>query len=348
MKPLIVTWAKMPETVGGCESIFQDLANKLDGKLITYPFGNSFPYIKGMPSNFKTIEEYKSWIFDDMLHKELLKEKKPIIANCGVVNIWRKHDTKIINIYNDPYALAQEVMVKNRSKFIYNHNFISYMADMQKVSAKGAYNIAVSNIAKEAMEKIGIKCDNVIEHGVDATLFKPMSKVKLRKKYGIDASAKVGIFVGIEHPIKNWECINWLIDNKQDIYWIIVFKENWGLKYISNGQIFVKVPRKQMVELYNLADFVIMPSYFESFGLVPIEAGLCNVPVVASRTGWIEDKGITDYGIVVNGFKPKAYSKAIDKIFEYGFKPRKYMKKRFDFEKWIKKWKNLMEVNTDV
>jgi len=132
----------------------------------------------------------------------------------------------------------------------------------------------------------------------------------------------------------------------EDITWILVFKElredRFNPIFIPNGKIFVKLSRKQMVEIYNMADFVIIPSYFESFGLVAIEAGLCNTPVISSKTGWIEETGLTDYGIVLNSFKPEDFSNAIDEIFNYNIKPRKYMQKRFDFQKWIEKWKNLI------
>jgi D-inositol-3-phosphate glycosyltransferase len=36
---------------------------------------------------------------------------------------------------------------------------------------------------------------------------------------------------------------------------------------------------------YNAADICVVPSYYESFGLVALEAMACAVPVVASRVG---------------------------------------------------------------
>jgi len=202
MNPIFVTWAKAPEIVGGCESggcesIFKDLANNLNGMLLTYPFGNTLFTVPGMPTNFKYVEEFKSWILDDVLKKMLKDEKRPVVANCGTINIWKKHKTKIINIFNDPYRLAQETMIKNGSCEIYFPHVVKKLVELQKKSAKGAFNIAVSKIAKKAMEKEGIKCKMIIEHGVDDKFFKPLNKEKLRKKYGISNDAKVGVFVGL-------------------------------------------------------------------------------------------------------------------------------------------------------
>jgi D-inositol-3-phosphate glycosyltransferase len=40
---------------------------------------------------------------------------------------------------------------------------------------------------------------------------------------------------------------------------------------------------------YNAADVCVVPSYYESFGLVALEAMACGVPVVASRVGGLRE-----------------------------------------------------------
>jgi D-inositol-3-phosphate glycosyltransferase len=45
------------------------------------------------------------------------------------------------------------------------------------------------------------------------------------------------------------------------------------------------VPHEQLDAYYNAADVVVMPSFYESFGLVAVEAMASGVPVVASRVG---------------------------------------------------------------
>jgi 1,4-alpha-glucan branching enzyme len=44
-----------------------------------------------------------------------------------------------------------------------------------------------------------------------------------------------------------------------------------------------------LVELYQKAQFVVMPSYYEPFGIVALEAMACGRPVVASRVGGLEE-----------------------------------------------------------
>ncbi len=53
-----------------------------------------------------------------------------------------------------------------------------------------------------------------------------------------------------------------------------------------------------LVELYQRAKFVVVPSYYEPFGIVALEAMACGRPVIASRTGGLAE--IVNDG--VNGF----------------------------------------------
>ena len=43
--------------------------------------------------------------------------------------------------------------------------------------------------------------------------------------------------------------------------------------------------RDQLVNVYRAADLVAVPSYYESFGLVAVEAQACGTPVVAAAVG---------------------------------------------------------------
>ena len=336
-----VNWNALPKSVGGCETVFASLQKELGGEHVVYPFGASTP--PGAPK-MMFIEEYKSWYFDSVL-AETASESDIIIANCGIVNVWKKQKAKVINIYSDAYIRSQIEIIKTNYPESYNPLGILRLSEMQIRSAKGAFNVAVSMAAKKAMEELGIKCHAVIEHGVNPKFFRQVPKDKARKELGLD-NGPVGMFIGLMQPVKNWRIVEALMKERDDIEWLIVLKQlvpSSRRFYMNNAHVFVAVDFSSMPLLYSAADFVVIPSVFETFGLVSVEAGLCNVPCVTNKVGWVNETGTTPYGYVVKRPVLEEYLKGIDVVLQNQFKPREYMTERFNYAEWVRKWKNLIE-----
>ena len=75
-------------------------------------------------------------------------------------------------------------------------------------------------------------------------------------------------------------------------------------------------PQDQLPVFYAAADVVAVPSRYESFGLVAVEAMACGKPVVASRAGGLRftiDEGAT--GFLVKPQSPQALADALEKVF---------------------------------
>ena len=76
-----------------------------------------------------------------------------------------------------------------------------------------------------------------------------------------------------------------------------------------------RIEQKDLPVYYNAADVMVMPSHYESFGLVSLEALACGIPVVATPVGVMDTiiKEGQNGQLVANG-DAKLLAEAIDKV----------------------------------
>jgi D-inositol-3-phosphate glycosyltransferase len=141
----------------------------------------------------------------------------------------------------------------------------------------------------------------VVPCGVNLDLFQPMDKEHARRKLGLKKGERIILFVGRIEPLKG---IDVLIGAAAQLH----EDENFRVLIVggdarADDQIeelrrqaarlgvdhhisFVGAVEHEALPLYyNAADVCVVPSYYESFGLVAIESMACGTPVVASRVG---------------------------------------------------------------
>ncbi|MDF2884398.1 MAG: glycosyl transferase [Clostridiaceae bacterium] len=161
--------------------------------------------------------------------------------------------------------------------------------------------ITVSEFSKmDIIKSFGIPADKIyVTHLASEDIYKPMNKTMcknyLNKFYSINS--KFILYVGGFSPRKN---IIGLIDafskvcrQLKDLNLIILGKH--GLSYdlykshaaklnISDKVLFPGfAPLEHMPIFYNASELFVYPSFYEGFGLPPIEAMACGVPVIASN-----------------------------------------------------------------
>ena len=138
-----------------------------------------------------------------------------------------------------------------------------------------------------------------IPAGVDLDLFKPMPKLAARAALGLNGE-RVVLYVGRLEPLKGVDILIEALsrfDDQAGIKLMVVggsfesgelprlksWAEHLGL---STSVMFTgAVEQRKLPLYYNAADVFALPSYYESFGLVALEAMACATPVVASRVG---------------------------------------------------------------
>jgi D-inositol-3-phosphate glycosyltransferase len=181
----------------------------------------------------------------------------------------------------------------------------------------------------------------IIPPGVDTSRFYPIPMEEARESIGIPLDDRLLLFVGRIEPLKGLETLVRAIAlmSEQGVqcqvphYLAVV----GGDPAASGENISDEMARLQslrqelgMNELilflgkraqdslpyyYSAADVLIMPSHYESFGMVALEAMACGTPVVASQVGglaFLIQDGIT--GFVVPDGDPRALSDRLTRL----------------------------------
>lgn len=106
---------------------------------------------------------------------------------------------------------------------------------------------------------------------------------------------------------------------------------------------------EQMVKLFNVADIAAMPSIFEPFGLVAVEALACGTPVIAGDVGGFSRNVNNEIGYLL---KPGDYMTLAEKVTAFikeGFKGKikdkavAYVRQNFSWDKTVENIEKLYE-----
>jgi len=113
--------------------------------------------------------------------------------------------------------------------------------------------------------------------GVDTSIFRPQDRQRARADLGL-AGKQLVFSVGRIEPLIIVDGV--AISNATRSNQLI---QRLGLAEVV--QLLGSLPQVELPRYYAAADCVVVPSHYESFGLVAVEAMACGTPVVASRVG---------------------------------------------------------------
>ena len=229
------------------------------------------------------------------------------ISGILLKRIIKKYNIEIIHANSEAAGI---VAVKTRQKYNLDIPIVYTAHGVLPAKVKDIINqvdkiIAVSNFSREAAIKEGFSANKieVVYNGVDIDKFKPHEEKRnlLRKKYNIPQDAFTMIIVSRIKNLRNkghQQLINIL--SKYEV------SKNWHLVVIGKGKGLGGL--KQKIKEYNLqdrvhllghktdvenyedmADVVVLPSYFETFGLVLAEGMAMEKPAVAFKVGGVPE-----------------------------------------------------------
>jgi len=208
-----------------------------------------------------------------------------------------------------------------------SNRFHSYTND---VASKCAHIITISEDNKKLVEQEFPQATGkttLIRNGYDSNVFYQdvYNRNKVLKKFGIEKEYNnVVCFVGKLTEIKGVDTLLNAASTYED--------GNTATLIAGNGELFEELntmannlelsdvyflgnlPQEELRAIYNVADVSCVPSRFEAFGLVAIEALACGTPVVASTVGGIPDFLKPDVGVLIPVDDANALASSIQKI----------------------------------
>jgi D-inositol-3-phosphate glycosyltransferase len=168
---------------------------------------------------------------------------------------------------------------------------------------------------------------SLVPCGVDQRLFKPMAQREARDALGLNGP-KIVLFVGRMEPIKGADVLLRAVASLgDDLHTQLIViggstsdAERTRLQRMARGLgvdhrlLFLDaVPQKELPLYYSAADVCVVPSFYETFGLVALEALACGTPVIAAKVGGLQhtvSDGKTGY--LVPWHCPEPYAEKLE------------------------------------
>lgn len=232
------------------------------------------------------------------------------ISGMLLKRIIKKYNIEIIHANSEAAGI---VAVKTRQKYNLDIPIVYTAHGVLPAKVKDIINqvdkiIAVSNFSREAAIKEGFSADKieVVYNGVDIEKFKPHKENKekrnlLREQYNIPQDAFTMIIVSRIKNLRNkghQHLLNILSKYEVSKHWhLVVIGKGKGLgslkqkikEYNLQDRVHLLGHKTDVENYEEMADVVVLPSYFETFGLVLAEGMAMEKPAVAFKVGGVPE-----------------------------------------------------------
>jgi D-inositol-3-phosphate glycosyltransferase len=266
---------------------------------------------------------------------------------------FKTHESLHYDLVHSHYWLSGRVGKWAQESWAVPHVFMFHTVSAVKNNTEGSekepeFRTAIEKHLARECDRILVATDREREHliqhygasqqmigvvpcGVNLDLFSPGDKKKARQELGFAQDESIVLFVGRFAPLKGIDRLMKAmrhLQHHQRLRLIIVGGDGrdtpefqdlqklaWNLG-IQEGVTFVgRIEQANLPPYYRAADVLAVPSYYESFGLVALEALASGTPVVATKVGAMESilKDSTTGEVVSNG-SPPLLAKSIDRF----------------------------------
>jgi D-inositol-3-phosphate glycosyltransferase len=176
---------------------------------------------------------------------------------------------------------------------IAGERLVAQGADRIICASEGERKLLIEQYGVSPLQTVQVPC------GVDTDHFRPRSRAAARRRLHLPADEPLVLYVGRIEPLKGIDILLRAAAETDGRFHLLVVGgdskdarrkaelERLAQEMGITERVFFQdaVSHEQLPMYYNAADICVVPSYYESFGLVALEAMACGVPVVASRVG---------------------------------------------------------------
>jgi D-inositol-3-phosphate glycosyltransferase len=280
------------------------------GRVIHVPAGPERPYNKNLvfdhlPEFVRRVQNFvaREAISYDLIHSHYW------LSGCASLDLRTTWSVPIIQMFHTlgemKNRVAQTEAERESSRRIEIEGQIMRHAD-RLVAATPLEKAQMSWLYGADANKI-----SVVPAGVDLNVFRPVPRAEAQARIGAPPGHRMILFVGRIQPLKGIDILMRAMKHVVDQY--PELKDNLCVSIIGGdpspdselelaefarleqlradlgiGDLVTFLGAKDqdsLVYYYSAAEMVVMPSYYESFGMVALEAMACGTPVIGSDVG---------------------------------------------------------------
>lgn len=236
------------------------------------------------------------------------------------------HGKKVVTIH-DMVVKAYPETVRFRTKHLLN-------TGMKKSMKRADVIITDSEFSKSEIEKYFPQYSHkvqVVYCGVNSDKFYPVEdkSVVEKVKRSLDIEGEYFLYLGTIEPRKNLERLieaySLLLKKDENVPRLVmaggkgwlnsnIYQKVVELKLEKYVQFTKYIPDEDLCPLINGATAFVFPSIYEGFGMPPLEAMACGVPVVCSKEASLPEV-VGDCAVMIDAYDPQSIADGMYRIY---------------------------------
>lgn len=257
-----------------------------------------------------------------------------------------------------PFGLYQGMyrVLPGRLWTLYERVHALLFRPILKNSAKAV--LCKTSMAQNFLRQKGYPKVEVIPVGLDFEKFQMRENCNWRERLGILSSDRIALYVGVLEPRRHPD---FLLDMASiaahDTVFVFVgdgpdkksLEERIQKENLSNVRVLGKLNQTELPSLYEQSDILLLPSEYEIYGMVVIEALYFGLPVISTPTAGPSDILMDNkLGTLIQELDSEKWLKAMDMLLaDFGTSSHRsarmeYTKSHFDWAHIAKDYKELI------